>query len=84
MKVGAHGSCRVFMGGLRNSTGLYADAVAGYQFVLFEQLGALMAHAARAPPSLPATGTMLPHHHGEIAMPRRWKTLIFLTALLAT
>ena len=27
---------------------------------------------------------MLPHHNGEVAMPRRWKTLIFLTALLAT
>jgi hypothetical protein len=39
-----------------------------------------MAPAARAP--LPAT--MLPHHNGEVAMPRRWKTLIFLTALLAT
>jgi hypothetical protein len=41
-----------------------------------------MAPAARAPPPLPAT--MLPHHNGEVAMPRRWKTLIFLTALLAT
>jgi hypothetical protein len=27
---------------------------------------------------------MQPHHNGEVAMPRRWKTLIFLTALLAT
>jgi hypothetical protein len=64
-----------------NSTdGLDAGAVAGHQFVLFEELGALMAPAALAP--LPAT--LLPHHNGEVALPRRWKTLIFLTALLAT
>jgi hypothetical protein len=58
--------------------------MAGYQFVLFEQLGG--AHGARCAcsTSLPATGTMQPHHNGEIAMPRRWKILIFLTALLAT
>jgi hypothetical protein len=39
-----------------------------------------MAPAALAP--LPAT--LLPHHNEEVALPRRWKTLIFLTALLAT
>jgi hypothetical protein len=69
------------MSWLLNSTdGLDAGAVAGHQFVLFEELRALMAPAARAP--LPAT--LLPHHNGEVAMPRRWKTLIFLTALLTT
>jgi hypothetical protein len=33
---------------------------------------------------LSLSATTLPHHNGEVAMPRCWKTLIFLTALLAT
>jgi hypothetical protein len=42
------------------------------------------AYGARRPCSPPFPATMLPHHNGEVAMPRRRKTLIFLTALLAT
>ena len=76
-------SSRVFTSWLLDSTdGLDVGAVAGHQFVLFEELGALMAPRRPCSPPLPAT--MLPHHNGEVAMPRRWKTLIFLPALLAT
>jgi hypothetical protein len=53
----------------------------GHQFVLFEELGALMAPAAHAP-SLPCHDAV--PYNGEVTMPRRWKTLIFLTAPLAT
>jgi hypothetical protein len=52
--------------------------------VLLEQLGGpLMARVARAPPL--RRGTLLvTTTRREVAMPRRWKAFIFLTALLGT
>jgi hypothetical protein len=43
-----------------------------------------MAHATRAPPLVPDAGTpLITTARREVAMPRRWKALLFLTALLA-
>jgi hypothetical protein len=71
---------------LRNSSdGSSPLCVPVYRFVLFEQLGGgswctprvLHLFSSQAGTLLDATARR------EVAMPRRWKALIFLTALLA-